>query len=343
MISKISWRLRLALLALSTFNPQLSTALAQGNLTPPDAPMPTMKSLDQLDAKLEKRIAITNLPCFIGDSGSYYLASSLTGLAGFHGIDIFGADVTLDLNGFTLVGINNSLGGVRVGGGFRNVVIRNGSITGWGTEGVSSFDALSTIRLENLRIHNNGSGIKLFSRSVIADCIVTANSTNGIFTFDGCVVTRCTVSANGSTGVTMGNDCRITDCLVKDNTAHGISIGFNGTVRDCTVTGNTQDGIRTATRCRVDHNLCTGNGNGGDGAGIHVVGNECRIEENQVQGNDRGIDVDFGQNIILKNTASGNSTNYDIGVGNAYGPIVAAADNIATLTNGANPWANFTH
>src|SRR5690242_10873083 len=42
----------LAWLFLSTLNPQLSTCLAQGDLTPPGPPGQTMKSLDQIEARI---------------------------------------------------------------------------------------------------------------------------------------------------------------------------------------------------------------------------------------------------------------------------------------------------
>ena len=89
----------LALLALATLNPQLSTAFAQGSLTPPGAPAPTMKSLDQIEA----RTAITNTTSLvtISQPGSYYLTHNLTVSTG-DGIDITTNGVTLDLNGFTI-------------------------------------------------------------------------------------------------------------------------------------------------------------------------------------------------------------------------------------------------
>ncbi|HZJ13677.1 MAG TPA: hypothetical protein VFD27_01440, partial [Chthoniobacteraceae bacterium] len=90
-----------ALLLLSTPNSQLSTALAQGPLTPPGAPAPTMKTLDQI----EPRTAInsTNTPgdddslFKITQPGSYYLPGNITGVATKHGIEITASDVTLDL------------------------------------------------------------------------------------------------------------------------------------------------------------------------------------------------------------------------------------------------------
>lgn len=85
---------------------------AQGSLSPPGTPAPTMKTLDQL----EPRTAITNLPETVATAGSYYLTANLLGSSGNNGITISASDVTLDLNGFRLVGVGGSLDGILVSG-----------------------------------------------------------------------------------------------------------------------------------------------------------------------------------------------------------------------------------
>ena len=92
-------------------------------------------------------------------------------------------------------------------------------------------------------------------------------------------------------------------------------------------------------------NTCDGNGfEEGDGAGIRVI-SDCRVESNNVTNNDRGIDVDLLGNLIIKNTSSANTTNYDILGGNSFGPIVnvAGVGDISGTANADHPWANFEH
>src|SRR6267378_5566906 len=84
------------------------SALAQGSLTPPGAPSPTMKTLTQI----EPRTPISSLPYTITNAGSYYLTTNLTGASGSNGVTIASGNVTLDLNGFALLGVPGTQDGV---------------------------------------------------------------------------------------------------------------------------------------------------------------------------------------------------------------------------------------
>ncbi len=99
------------LLMLATLNCQLLLVRAQGVLTPPGAPAPMMKSLDQIEA----RTAITNTSSLvtISQPGSYYLTHNLTVSSG-DAIDITTNDVTLDLNGFTIFSTAASAAGTAI-------------------------------------------------------------------------------------------------------------------------------------------------------------------------------------------------------------------------------------
>jgi hypothetical protein len=102
----------------------------------------------------------------------------------------------------------------------------------------------------------------------------------------------------------------------------------------------------------IRENVCSNNGNNGDGAGIHALAGDNRIEANNVVENDRGIDVDLPGNLILRNSAAFNTTNYDIAANNVFGAIVdrtapvspAVTGNSAVSSAGTtDPWANFAY
>lgn len=102
-------------------------AFAQGSLTPPGAPAPTMKTL----AQVEPRTAIASAPFTISASGSYYLTANLTVSSG-NAITLAANGVTLDLNGFTISSTAPSATGygILINNGLRNLTILNGFIQG---------------------------------------------------------------------------------------------------------------------------------------------------------------------------------------------------------------------
>ena len=104
-----------------------STCLAQGALTPPGAPAPTMKSLDQIEA----RTPISSAPFTITQPGSYYLTTNVTVGSG-DAITITANNVTLDLNGFTISStapVASTDNGILLSGSRTNIAIRNGHIS----------------------------------------------------------------------------------------------------------------------------------------------------------------------------------------------------------------------
>jgi hypothetical protein len=102
-----------------------TAAFPQGSLTPPGAPAPTMKTLDQIEA----RTPISSAPFTISAPGSYYLTQNLTVNNG-NAITISASDVSLDLNGFSISSTAASPNGsaIEIGSGLRNISVFNGSI-----------------------------------------------------------------------------------------------------------------------------------------------------------------------------------------------------------------------
>ena len=132
---------------------------------------------------------------------------------------------------------------------------------------------------------------------------------------------------------------------------HFSGIALNDSVAvNCSASDNMEDGIVLTSNCTVADNTCNNNGNGGDGAGIHVTGSGNRIDGNNVTDNDRGVDVDSSVNLILRNGARGNFAggNYVIANGNRVATIVTGPFSGPINGNGpsagsgaTDPFANF--
>jgi len=185
------------------------SAWAQGNLTPSGAPAPTMKSLDQIEA----RTAITNTISLvtIAQSGSYYLTHNLTVSTG-DAIDITTNNVTLDLNGFTISSTAASSTGVAIllgsSSALRNVTILNGFIKSGTTNNGLNVYAGSGF---NYGISFNAQPTMVSVRDVTVSGCLQA----GIYlTQNGSLVENCKVLSTGGMGIyaTTVRQCVVRDC-----------------------------------------------------------------------------------------------------------------------------------
>lgn len=348
--------LRLAVLAGTAAVVAVSLA---GDLNPPAGPAgPTMKTLSEV----EPRIAVNavNTPgdatnsFIISQPGSYYLAGNISGAAGKNGILLATTDASLDLSGFVLEGVPGSLEGVSGGGGnaSRSSVV-NGVVRNWGSVGVQ-LAAGDNVQLRDLRLTGNGSnGATVRNGSSITRCVFGSNSAHGLSTGSGNTIVACTSHANASSGFIVGGDCTFSQCTSTNNGGSGIVTGPGSHVAHCISNANTGDGIRAVSDTVIMANICASNGlSAGNGAGIHVTSSDNRIEGNNVTDSDRGIDVDVAGNLIIRNSASGNTTNYDVVAGN-FGNYVSAPSSVAVSgaaggtaigsVAGADAWANLSY
>jgi parallel beta-helix repeat protein len=324
----------------------VSQGFSQGALTPPGAPAPTMKSLDQVEARTI--VNASNTPgdasdlFIISKPGSYYLTTNLTGVSGKNGIEITTNNVTLDLNGFAVQGVSGSANGISIPIASSNVTIRNGAVSGWGLDGVfSSSSSAVNIVCERLNVFlsgvnndfNFGDGIYLNGSGVIRDCGCQKNYINGI-TCPGngfVLISGCTTGAN-SYGIHIQTNCAVKDCNVSGNYI-GIEAGYNCTIIDCGANGNTSGGIVVVgNNCQISGNTCSGNLS----YGIAIQGRQNRIDNNSV-----GNNTSFGIYPILMNVTNTITRNSSPGIG--YGNVSGNNDYapIQTPNTATSPWANF--
>ena len=189
-----------------------SFVIAQGPLTPPGAPAPTMKTLDQLEA----RTPIASAPFTISTPGSYYLTANLTVTSG-NAVAITADHVTLDLNGFAISSTASpaSGAGVIVNGNGRNITIHNGHIRGTTTFAAGTF---TTGGFQD-GITDNG----VNSANVrVVEVDVSGVANEGIDLADTVstrIVEHCNVDVSGGLGIRAG---KVRDCAVRNAGAFGV-------------------------------------------------------------------------------------------------------------------------
>jgi parallel beta-helix repeat protein len=295
----------------------------------------------------------------ITQPGSYFLTGNLTGVAGKYGIGIAAHGVTIDLNGFELVGVPNSKNGIQgIIEGIERTTILNGTVRDWGGAGIyigsGSYGSSSGTRIVGVIAQHNGqTGITtgfFGSNAVVSNCVATANGGNGISVYSGCVVEACVATANGTNGIAGAPGSIIRGCSAVSNEGNGIYADL-ATVLDCNSSSNDMDGLYVTDGCVIRGNRCRSNGAGStnDGANIHVLGNDNRIEDNTCLLADRGIEVSANGNILMRNICSGNGVNWEVVAGNRL-LVVNAASSAAvsgnsggTALGSTDPNANFTY
>lgn len=219
-----------------------------GDLEPPTAPAPTMKTLDEVEARIPIPGSDTPVAAFVIDnSGSYYLTGDRT--ANAIAISVNADNVTIDLNGYSLIGPGT---GANVGvymSGRGNVEVRNGTVRNFGREGIRENSSSGRDnRIINVRAISNGlagsfAGISLAGKnSLVKDCTSSGNTGFGIYAGNGSTVTGNTCCDNGSHGITTEPGSTVIGNTVSYNQKWGIYLGGNNLADQNTAYNNNQSG-----------------------------------------------------------------------------------------------------
>jgi hypothetical protein len=249
-----------------------SAALAQGALAPLGAPAPTMKSLDQLEPRTPLSAATApgsaTATHVISSPGSYYLTGNLSAAPGKHGIEIASTGVTLDLNGFSLIGDGSAACGIILapsGASLAQIRIHGGQIRFFGQDGIRATNGLIddlTVSQVQIRVSGVGLDVSRASPALLTHLNVYGGSSGILASFTGSIVQDSVVSRVAGTSVTSGIGVSanlIARCLVGQMTGataplRGDSI-FDSSVVNCSSAAATFIAAiqgRDVRNCRVD-------------------------------------------------------------------------------------------
>lgn len=323
------------------------TLHAQGGaLTPPGPPGPTMTTLSGLSSQVsgtdtkvtdiqssvasvqatvnalqnDPRTAIPKSPATpvlgphytINTPGSYYLAGNVE-VTGGNGINITTSNVTLDLNGFTLISktANPAQGtAIEIAADLTNIEIKNGCIAGgtvrtylgpkaWNATfagqgwmyGIRTLSG-ATYPSRNLLISSvmvercGGSGVLINNGGVLQNVAATGNAIHGIYVDRGTLI-NVTVTNNGLVGVS----CHFGTISCVTATANG-DIGidaYQGAVTNANASNNGAEGISAGYGSVLNSNSFSNNDDGIRAIDGTVL--NCRASSNFKSGIRVGIGV----------------------------------------------------
>ena len=283
----------------------------------------------------------TQLGCFSGDSAGYPVVINSSAAKSYrltsdliipdvntNGISIQSSNITLDLNGFSLISVacfdtladctaasGTGFGISMSNTGVKGTTIKNGSVIGMGRRGLSIIGHHS--RLENLNVRwNREIGIIVNPNSIVLNNNVSNNGGTGISASDNTIIKGNIVSFNTSTGINCGLNCIIRENDSHNNGSTGISGSTGSLIDKNNVHNNSSNGIFASRGSNVINNVSFQNG----GDGILVASFDgSKVQNNMVHSNTGfGLRLSSGnhaysQNTIINNTGGTVSQGFDMG------------------------------
>jgi hypothetical protein len=255
--------------------------LALGMLTSP-ASANTIGSIQAVTPAVDTdfpRTPITQamLPLTIFKAGSYYLAENLVATADTSFlIRVTTADVTIDLNGFRIVGSTGSLGASSciLLSNAHNASISNGTIRGCKSVGISGYSS-DFVQIDRVRLLNNGSlGADLGHGALVSRSTTANNGGQGLRVAEGSVVEAVVAYGNDSHGI-QGNDGSVFQSVAAmNNSLSGVLGGVGAVVRGVAAMANLT-GVEVGLASAVTSTATTQNASVGIKGDKHMLLGMC--------------------------------------------------------------------
>jgi len=219
-------------------------------------------------------------PVTISAPGSYILTGSLvTQSAGTTAIEINVRGVTLDLNGFAVVGLGDCLiladctptgSGNGIDSGEKNGTSRNGKVAGFADDGIHFGNNAEASVIEKIETFLNGRhGVVGAPQGIVRDCHAYDHGGRGIMAGRHSAVLDNVASRNGSTGIWMGTSTTSGGGVVRGNSSYfngqyGYEIGNGASIMGNSATDNDSFGMRLASFAAYGNNALYDNNSAGN-------------------------------------------------------------------------------
>lgn len=291
-----------------------ASALA-GGLTPPAGPVvETMKTLDEVEARIP--IGPLTTPgdsqsiYRITESGSYYLTGDIIPTASIlYAIKVEDVpDVTIDLNGYSIEGGGFVSIAIQTQGSQR-MTVRNGAIRDVYV-GVGEFGSRPRLRMESVDIRDATYGALIGGYSIIRECLFENMAESGVTgaLANGVQVLNSTFWGGNVAAVRLNDRAIVREVTVVNAPGFGILVGDDSTVERCVVTGSGSDGISAGARARVAGCQSSSNVERGIEVGGSSIVEDCTASLNM----DDGIRAEDGS--IVRACVVTNSSDAGISV-----------------------------
>lgn len=320
----------------------------------------TVSGFDVITTQLDSLVACGSTPITaattISTPGNYCLDQDITG-----NITIASSDVTLDLNGHTLVGsiiINTGLSRVEVTNGF---IAPTGTIAGISIAEGCDIISLTALSIDGINASFVQAGLEVIgtvpdqiTNLYVSDVIVQNSSAFGIFLLEcsPAVIVNSAAYANSDTGLLVSNfasPITIQNCVSAHNAGNGFDLGSGSSVLyidGCTAFSNDSDGFELESNVSVSNCFSFENA----GAGYAIVGGDglitgCVAMENGGPGFNAddypsGNNFRYTNNYATDNTLVGSTVvNYALS-GVAVGKNKAPYYWLSWKNSGAGHWIN---
>ena len=259
---------------------------------------------------------ISNRAYQIRESGSYVLTENLLVSSNFNAIEVTGNNVSIDLNGFAIVGTNQLYSGIFSRA--TNVTVRNGTVARWSNLNYGGIHLSGPgCCVERVTVCENYNGIMTGPGALIHDCQVVSNANMGIST-EGGLVMRCLIVKNPDVGIRTKQKTLMKDCHVAFN-GTGVFCFSNNYIRANTLINNSAYGLE-------NYSVQSAGGN--------------RVDDNEAQMNgSSGFVITMGTNLCIRNKSTGSIDNFNLRC--ARGEETTATSGMVMLQPA--PWANISY